>query len=86
MASPTDRPASDSPRSLSGLRPFLRPYRVGITLALLFLVLAAVSTLLFPIALKSLIDQGVIAADPNQRLMALRGHLLALFGAMRWPR
>ena len=80
MASPTDRPASDSPRSLSGLRPFLRPYRVGITLALLFLVLAAVSTLLFPIALKSLIDQGVIAADPSERLMALRGHFLALFG------
>ncbi len=80
MASPTDRPASASPRSLSGLRPFLRPYRVGIALALLFLVLAAVSTLLFPIAMKSLIDQGVVAADPNQRLMALRGHFLALFG------
>ncbi len=80
MASPTDRPASASPRSLSGLGPFLRPYRVGIALALLFLVLAAVSTLLFPIALKSLIDQGVIAADPNERLMALRGHFLALFG------
>ena len=80
MASLTDRPASASPRSLSGLRPFLRPYRVGIALALLFLVMAAVSTLLFPIALKSLIDQGVVAADPNQRLMALRGHFLALFG------
>ena len=80
MASPTDRPASASPRSLSGLGPFLRPYRVGIALALLFLVLAAVSTLLFPIALKSLIDQGVIAADPSERLMALRGHFLALFG------
>ena len=80
MASPTHRPASASPRSLSGLGPFLRPYRVGIALALLFLVMAAVSTLLFPIALKSLIDQGVIAADPNERLMALRGHFLALFG------
>jgi ATP-binding cassette subfamily B protein len=80
MASLTDRPASASPRSLSGLGPFLRPYRIGIALALLFLVLAAVSTLLFPIALKSLIDQGVVAADPNQRLMALQGHFLALFG------
>ncbi len=80
MAKPTDRPASASPRSLSGLRPFLRPYRLGIALALLFLTLAAVSTLLFPIALKSLIDQGVVAADPNERLMALRGHFLALFG------
>jgi len=75
-----DRPASTSPRSLSGLTPFLRPYRGRIGLALLFLVMAAVSTLLFPIALKSLIDQGVVAADPTERLMALRGHFLALFG------
>ena len=80
MANPTNRPASTTPRSLSGLGPFLRPYWLGIVAALLFLVLAAVSTLLFPIALKSLIDQGVVAADPNARLMALRGHFLALFG------
>ena len=75
-----DRPAAKSPRSLSGLVPFLRPYRLQITLAGLFLVLAAVSTLAFPVALKSLIDQGVIAADPAERVMALRGHFLALFG------
>ncbi len=80
MANPTNRPASTTPRSLSGLGPFLRPYWLGIVAALLFLVLAAVSTLLFPIALKSLIDQGVVAADPNARLVALRGHFLALFG------
>ncbi len=80
MANPTNRPASTTPRSLSGLGPFLRPYRWGIAAALVFLVLAAVSTLLFPIALKSLIDQGVVAADPNARLMALQGHFLALFG------
>ena len=79
MAKPTDRPAAATPRSLSGLRPFLRPYRVGIALALMFLVMAAISTLAFPIALKSLIDQGVVAADPADRLMALRGHFLALF-------
>ena len=79
MSKPTDRPAATTPRSLSGLGPFLRPYRVGIALALMFLVMAAVSTLAFPIALKSLIDQGIVAADPDQRLMALRGHFLALF-------
>src|SRR5687768_8657290 len=66
-------------RSLSGLLPFLRPYRGRIALALLFLVLAAVSTLVFPIALKSLIDQGLVAADPGQRVMALREHFFALF-------
>ena len=67
-------------RSLSGLLPFLRPYRARIAAAALFLVLAAVSTLVLPIALKSLIDQGFIAADPGARVLALRGHFFALFG------
>ncbi|HET9207288.1 MAG TPA: ABC transporter transmembrane domain-containing protein [Burkholderiaceae bacterium] len=71
--------ARGSARSLSGLLPFLRPYRGRIVLALLFLVAAAVSTLVLPLALKSLIDQGLIAADPGERLMALRGHFFALF-------
>ena len=75
-----DRPASATPRSLSGLLPFLRPYRLQIALAVLFLVMAALSTLAFPVALKLLIDQGVVASDPVDRLMALRGHFLALFG------
>ena len=68
-----------SPRSLSGLLPFLRPYRKRIVLALVFLVGAAASTLVLPIALRSLIDQGLIAADPGQRVMALREHFVALF-------
>jgi ATP-binding cassette subfamily B protein len=75
-----DRPTSGSPKSLSGLLPFMRPYRGRIALALLFLALAAASTLMLPVALKSLIDQGLVAADPAQRVMALRGHFLALFG------
>jgi ATP-binding cassette, subfamily B, bacterial len=66
-------------QSLSGLLPFLRPYRGRIAAALLFLVLSAVSTLVFPVALKSLIDQGLVAADPGQRVMALREHFFALF-------
>ena len=67
-------------RSLSGLLPFLRPYRGRIALAVLFLVGAAASTLALPLALKALIDQGLVAADPGERLLALRGHFLALFG------
>ena len=67
-------------RSLSGLTPFLWPYRHRIALAIVFLVLAAVSTLVFPVALKSLIDQGIVAADPGDRVLALRGHFFALFG------
>lgn len=66
--------------ALKGLAPFLRPYRLQIGLASLFLVLAAVTTLVFPIALKSLIDQGLVSADPGERVLALRGHFFALFG------
>ncbi len=73
------RPAAKSARSLSGLLPFLRPYRGRIALGVVFLVMAAVSTLVFPIALKSLIDEGFIAADPGQRVMAMREHFMALF-------
>ncbi|MDD2923850.1 ABC transporter transmembrane domain-containing protein [Rhodoferax sp.] len=67
------------PRSLSGLLPFLRPYRRHIALALVFLVLAATATLMFPLALRSLIDGGLAPADPGERLLALRGHFAGLF-------
>jgi ATP-binding cassette subfamily B protein len=72
--------AKGSPRSLSGLLPFIRPYRARVALAGLFLVLAALSTLAFPVALKTLIDQGLVAAEPGARVMQLREHFLALFG------
>ena len=75
----TERDKAKSPRSLSGLLPFLRPYRLQIGLAVLFLLLAAASTLAFPIALKSLIDHGFVSAEPGQQLMNLRGHFGALF-------
>ena len=69
-----------APQSLSGLLPFLRPYRGRIALALLFLVLAAVATLAFPVALRSLIDGGLVKSDKGAQVMALREHFLALFG------
>jgi ATP-binding cassette subfamily B protein len=72
-------PARDV-RALRGLLPFLRPYRVRIALAALFLLLAAAATLVLPVALRSLIDQGLVPADPGSRVLALRGHFLALFG------
>jgi ATP-binding cassette subfamily B protein len=72
-------PPGKNVRSLSGLAPFLRPYRGRILWAGLFLVMAAVSTLVFPVALKSLIDQGIVEADPGARVMALREHFFALF-------
>jgi ATP-binding cassette subfamily B protein len=79
MSSTTDRPAAKHARSLSGLAPFLRPYRGRIALALLLLVLAALATLAFPIALRGLIDAGFAASSAGERLIALREHFLAMF-------
>jgi ATP-binding cassette subfamily B protein len=70
---------SRTPQSLSGLLPFLRPHRSRIALAVLFLLLAAAATLAFPVALRTMIDRG-IAANPGERLLALRGYFVLLFG------
>jgi len=79
VTTPRPDPAKASPRSLSGLAPFLLPYRGRIALALLFLVLAAVATLAFPVALRSLIDGGLVQSDKGAQVMALREHFVALF-------
>jgi ATP-binding cassette, subfamily B, bacterial len=75
----SDHPPISTPKSLSGLRPFLRPYRARIALALLFLVLAASATLVFPIALRSLIDGGLVPQDRGAQVLALREHFALLF-------
>ncbi|WP_137918890.1 ABC transporter transmembrane domain-containing protein [Hydrogenophaga sp. 2FB] len=74
-----ERPKATTPTSLGGLVPFMRPYRTQIGLAMLFLVLAAVATLLFPVALRGLIDGGLVASDRSAQAMGLRGHFLELF-------
>jgi ATP-binding cassette subfamily B protein len=75
----TDKPPR-SPKSLSGLLPFLTPYRWRIGLALVFLVLAASATLAFPIALRGLVDAGMSPADRGEKLLSLREHFATLFG------
>ena len=65
--------------------PFLRPYWGRIGLAGFFLVMAAVATLVFPLALRSLIDGGLVSGDTSAagkgtQLLALRTHFFALFG------
>ncbi len=89
MTSAQERAKASTPRSLSGLLPFLRPYWGRIVAAMLFLLLAAITTLAFPMALRKLIDGGIgvnIGAGAGSseangaRLMALRDHFLALFG------
>ncbi|MEY2771913.1 MAG: Multidrug resistance transporter ATP-binding/permease protein BmrA [Pseudomonadota bacterium] len=78
-----------SPVSLSGLRPFLRPYRWPLVLAGLFLVLAAAATLAFPWALRRLIDDSIASASHAElatgfvRLFAV-AVALALFSAARY--
>jgi ATP-binding cassette, subfamily B, bacterial len=75
----SERPKATNPKSLSGLLPFLKPYRGRIGLAVVFLVLAAATTLAFPLALRSLIDGGLVKADKGEQVMAMREHFLALF-------
>ncbi len=70
------------PTALAGLLPFLRPYRMRIALALLFLVVAAAATLALPVAIRGVLDQGLFTTDPNVRgaqLVALKDHFLILF-------
>ena len=76
----TERPKSKSPKSLTGLLPFLRPYRARIGLALVFLVMAATATLAFPVALRLLIDGGLVRGDKGDQMMAMREHFFTLFG------
>ena len=73
MSEPLIDAPKGSPKSLSGLLPFLKPYRLRIALALLFLLLAAGATLVFPLALRELIDGGLTAGG------ALAGHFGQLF-------
>ena len=76
----TERPKSQSPKSLTGLIPFLMPYRGRIGLALVFLVMAAAATLAFPVALRLLIDGGLVRQDKGEQMVAMREHFALLFG------
>ena len=76
----TERPKSPSPKSLTGLIPFLTPYRGRIALALFFLVMAAAATLAFPVALRMLIDGGLVRQDKGEQMVAMREHFALLFG------
>ena len=80
MATSAAQPAPGAPRSLTGLLPFLRPYWGRVALACVFLLLAAGATLVFPVALRGMIDGSLAAAGQGERLLALRQHFVALFG------
>ncbi|MFM8756400.1 MAG: ABC transporter, partial [Limnohabitans sp.] len=59
-----------SPVSLSGLRPFLRPYRLPRLVAAVCHVLAAAATLALPRALRQLIDEGLTSTAGEAALAA----------------
>ncbi len=90
MATVSPEAAKGAPKSLSGLVPFLKPYRVRIGMAVAFLVLAALATLVFPVALRGLIDGGLTGGNLSSgaqgdiakgaQVMALRAHFFELFG------
>ncbi len=85
-----NRPKGKSTRSLSGLWPFLKPYRIQIAFAIFFLICAAITTLAFPLALRMLVDGGLVSHNSTnviqhqdiktEQVLALRGHFLSLFG------
>ena len=67
------------PEALRALLPFVRPYWGAVTLALLFLGLAALCTLAIPLALRELVDT-VLAALPADRPSILRERFGWLMG------
>ncbi|ANQ86794.1 ABC transporter permease and ATP-binding protein [Azoarcus olearius] len=82
-------PLAASPRrlsALSGLWPFLRPYRARIALAFALLTLGSATILLVPLAFRDLVDFGFgTATAPGASggllgTLSLDGHFIALFG------
>jgi len=76
-----------TPRRLSpltGLWPFLRPYRGRIALAFVLLCFASLTILLVPLAFRDLVDFGFGAGAPTRASLlgglSLNGQFLALFG------
>jgi ATP-binding cassette subfamily B protein len=78
---PTGKPPRLQP--LRALLPYVARYRQAVALALLFLLLAAGATLALPYAVKLLVDGGLavpVGSDLGERLSAIRGQFLRLFG------
>lgn len=71
-----------SPKSLTGLVPFLKPYRMALVFAALFLLLAAGTTLAFPWVLRQLIDQGLSSGASAEQLAGNFLELFAVAGAL----
>ena len=89
MAELSDRPKSKSLRPLRALLPFIRPYRGTLVLAAAALVLASLAQLTFPVALRYLIDGGLLtdqAANIDKYFLGIFVVAMAfgLFSAFRF--
>ena len=76
MTDSSDRPKSRSLAPLRALMPYIKPYRGTLLLAVAALLLAAAAQLSLPVALRYLIDRGLLAEDAG----TIDGYFLALFG------
>lgn len=89
MSKDTRRPKASSPGPLRAIVPFITPYKRTLFLALCALLLAAAAQLSLPIALRYLIDQGLLAdsaASIDRYFIALFVVALAfgIFSALRF--
>jgi ATP-binding cassette subfamily B protein len=89
MNASVDRPRAKSLNPLRALLPFIRPYRGMMAGALGALLVATISMLALPIALRQLIDHGLAAKDASTINRYFIGFLaaavvFALFAALRF--
>ncbi len=89
MTNSSDRPKGRSIAPLRALGPFIRPYLGTLLLAVTALLLAAAAQLSLPVALRFLIDRGLLAEDAatiDRYFIALFGVAMAfgLFAALRF--
>ncbi|MDH3266129.1 MAG: ABC transporter transmembrane domain-containing protein, partial [Gammaproteobacteria bacterium] len=75
MTDGPERPRGSSPKPLRALIPYIRPYKVTLYLAVAALLLASAAQLAMPIAVRYLIDAGVMA----QSAASIDKYFLALF-------
>ena len=65
MTEGAERPKGSSLRPLRALLPYIRPYKGTLVLAIAALLLAAATQLTLPVAVRFLIDGGLVADDPS---------------------
>ena len=60
MTDIVDRPKGSSLKPLRALWPYIKPYKITLTLALIALLVAAAALLVLPMAVQEVIDRGFV--------------------------